>query len=136
MVLVDTSAWIDYFTGVAARHTDAVHEALTTDRVVIGDIIIAELLQGFRSDSDYRQASALIERLEYRDLVGRSIALKAADNYRTLRAGGITVRKTIDLLIATYCIENDLPLIHNDRDFDLLEEGLGLGVVRAPDDSE
>ena len=131
MILVDTSAWIDYFNGIAAPHTDAVDDALGSDRVVIGDLIIAELLQGFRSDSDHQQARALIERLEYRDLVGRDVALKAAENYRTLRAGGITVRKTIDLLIATYCIENALPLIHNDRDFDVLEAQLGLTVMRG-----
>jgi predicted nucleic acid-binding protein len=131
VILVDTSAWIDYFNGIAAPHTDAVDDALGSDRVVIGDLIIAELLQGFRSDSDHRQASKVIERLEYRDLVGRDVALKAAENYRTLRAGGITVRKTVDLLIATYCIENALPLIHNDRDFDVLEAQLGLTVMRG-----
>ncbi len=132
MVLVDTSAWIDYFNGVAAPHTDAVDQALESDRVVIGDLIIAELLQGFRSDADYLEASALIERLEYRDLVGKDIAVKASDNYRMLRRGGVTVRKTIDLIIATFCVDNGLPLIHNDRDFDVLEQQLGLEVIRGP----
>lgn len=128
MIIADTSAWIDYFRGISAPHTDALDLELTRNRIGTGDLIIAELLQGFRNDRDYQEAKALMETLEYFDLVGREIALAASQNFRTLRKEGITARKTINVLIATFCIVNDFELIHNDRDFDAIEERLGLRV--------
>ncbi len=128
MIVVDTSAWIDYFRGVIAPHTDALDVELQTNRIIIGDLIIAELLQGFKSQKEYTLARNLIETLEYRDFVGKEIALKAAGNFRSLRSRGITIRKTRDVIIATFCIENEFQLIHNDRDFDAMERHLGLKV--------
>jgi predicted nucleic acid-binding protein len=131
VILADTSAWIDYVKGVAAPHTDVLDLELSRNRILTGDLIIAEFLQGFRTERDYLQAKQIMDSLEYRDLVGKHIAESAAQNYRILRKSGITVRKTIDVLIATYCIENDIELIHNDRDFDGIEEKLGLRVRRG-----
>ena len=130
MIVVDTSAWIDYFNGINAPHTNRLDKDLTIERIIIGDLIIAELLQGFKTDKDYSIARSLIESLEYRDFLGKETAIKAADNYRYLRKRGITVRKTIDTIIATFCIENRYQLIHNDKDFDPFEEYLGLEVRR------
>ncbi len=86
------------------------------------------MLQGFKNDKDYEIAKKLIESLEFRDFVGKEIAIQAADNYRYLRKKGVTVRKTIDVLIATFCIENEYELIHNDKDFEPFEEYLGLKI--------
>lgn len=130
MIVADTSAWIDYFNGVLAEHTDQLDSDLKTHRIIIGDLIIAELLQGFKTNKEYNTAKKIIENLEYRDFVGKEIAIKTANNYRYLRKKGITVRKTIDVIIATFCIENGYQLIHNDKDFDPLEEHLGLRVRR------
>jgi predicted nucleic acid-binding protein len=130
MIVVDTSAWIDYFRGIVAPHTDTLDVVLETNRIIIGDLIIAELLQGFKTNKEYIQVKNLIETLEYRDLVGKDIALKTADNFRSLRSKGIIIRKTIDVIIATFCMENGFELIHNDRDFDPIEKHLGLKVRR------
>lgn len=130
MIVADTSAWIDYVLGVDAPHTDVLDYELLHNRIVTGDIIIAEFLQGFRDDKDYMYAKRIMGSLEYHDFVGRSIALQASQNFRLLRKKGITVRKTIDIIIATFCIENNFPLIHNDRDFDPMEKHLGLVVRR------
>lgn len=131
MIVADTSVWIDYFRGVAAPHTDLLDRALSESRIIIGDLILAEILQGFSSERDFQIARQLMDGLEYRDFVGRDMAMAAAQNYRALRRQGITVRKTIDVLIATFCIENGFGLIHNDRDFDPMEQLLGLRVLRA-----
>ena len=130
MIVVDTSAWIDYFNGKKASHTDRLDKDLGIERVIIGDLIIAELLQGFKNDKDYEIAKKLLESLEYRDFVGKEIAIQAANNYRYLRKRGVTVRKTIDVIIATFCIENGYELIHNDKDFEPFEDYLGLKVRR------
>jgi predicted nucleic acid-binding protein len=129
VIVADTSVWIDYFRGVAAPHTDLLDRALSESRIIIGDLIMTELLQGFREEKEFLIAKQIIECLEYRDFVGRDVAMAAAQNYRTLRRQGITVRKTIDVLIATFCIENGLELIHNDSDFDAMEHVLGLRVL-------
>jgi predicted nucleic acid-binding protein len=131
MIVADTSAWIDYFNGVDAPHTRILDIELLNNRVVIGDLIIAEFLQGFRDEKQYKLAKQLLDSLEYYDFVGRDIAYKAADNFRILRKNGITVRKTIDMLIGTFCIENAFELIHNDKDFDPLTKYLGLRVKKG-----
>jgi len=131
VILADTSAWIDYVRGIAAPHTDLLDLELARNRVLTGDLIITEFLQGFREDREYLEAKQIMDSLEYRDLVGREIAIAASQNYRILRKSGITIRKTIDVILATFCIENDIELIHNDRDFDPMEKALGLRVKRA-----
>ena len=128
MIVADTSVWIDYLRGIDAPHTNALDDELQNNRIITGDLIIVEFLQGFRNEKDYSEAKNIMDALEYRDFVGRDIALKATQNFRILRTSGITVRKTIDVIIATFCIENNFPLIHNDRDFDPMEQYLGLKI--------
>ena len=130
MIVADTSVWIDYVRGLDASHTNILDHELLYNRVITGDIIIVEFLQGFREDKDFLEAKKIMDSLEYRDFLGNEIALRAAENFRILRKKGITARKTIDVIIATFCIENGLELIHNDRDFDPMEEHLGLVVKR------
>jgi hypothetical protein len=131
MVLVDTSVWIDYFNGQDNASTGKLDALLSSTIVIVGDIILAEVLQGFRSDADYRSAKRLLLDLEVRTIGGVELALKAADNFRALRKRGITVRKTVDCLIATHCIEHRIPLLHNDRDFDPFARHLGLRSALA-----
>jgi predicted nucleic acid-binding protein len=131
VILVDTSVWIDYFNGRATPETDLLERMLGSERLLFGDLILAEVLQGFRSESDFRQALRLLGALEFCPIGGREIAILAAKHYRTLRARGVTVRKTIDVLIATFCIKRSHLLLHSDRDFDGFERHLGLGVLRT-----
>ncbi|MEE4312247.1 MAG: PIN domain nuclease [candidate division KSB1 bacterium] len=130
MIVADTSAWIDYVKGIDSAHTDLLDFDLVHNRIITGDLIITEFLQGFHSERDYRAAKKIMESLEYHDFVGKEIALQSAKNFRILRRSGITVRKTIDVIIATFCIENGFQLLHNDRDFDSMEALLGLIVRR------
>jgi predicted nucleic acid-binding protein len=130
VIVVDASVWIDYFNGTPTPEADALDAILDTDRVIVGDLTIAEVLSGFSSDREFRLARDLLDHCEYRSMVGREIALEAAGHYRALRRRGVTVRKTIDVLIATFCIVNSLPLLHRDRDFEPMETHLGLIVWR------
>jgi predicted nucleic acid-binding protein len=126
MILVDSSVWVDYFNGATSREADFLDTVLGTEPIAIGDFILTEVLQGFRSNSDYEIAKALLLNLTCFDLLGTNIAIKTADNYRTLRRRGITVRKTVDCIIATFCIERNFPLLYADRDFDPFVRSLGL----------
>ncbi|MCL2845426.1 MAG: PIN domain nuclease [Chitinivibrionia bacterium] len=128
MIFADTSVWIDYFNGKITPHTDALDNELFYNNVLIGDLVITEVLQGFKNDSDFETANFVLSNLEYCDMAGKEIAIKAAENFRNLRKMGITVRKTIDVIIGTFCIENGITLLHNDRDFDPMENCLGLSV--------
>ncbi|NLK45866.1 MAG: PIN domain nuclease [Treponema sp.] len=130
MIVVDTSVWIDYVNGVVSSQTDLLDKDLGKSRIVTGDLIITEFLQGFRDDRHYFEAKRMMESLEYYDFVGKDIAIKASENFRILRKKGITIRKTIDVLIATFCIEHEFALLHNDRDFDPMEKILGLKIKR------
>lgn len=132
MVLVDSSVWIDYFNGKPSTECDTLDALLTQDIVLIGDLILTEVLQGFRTDAGYRKARSLLDPLKLVHLGGREVALAAAEHYRLLRGKGITVRKTIDMIIASYCILHGLDLLHSDHDFNPIEEHLGLSVYRAP----
>jgi len=132
MVLVDTSVWIDYFNGRENATTQTLDALLSTTPVVVGDLILMEVLQGFRDSRDYHVVRKLLMEFELRVLCSIPMALKAADYFRTLRGRGVTVRKTVDCLIATYCIEEHLPLLHNDRDFDPFVLHLKLEVVASP----
>ena len=126
MIFVDSSVWINYFNGVDTPESERLDELLGTTRIAIGDLVLLEVLQGFRQRKDYETAKELLLSLEVFDLLGRDMALKAARNYRMLRSKGITIRKSADVIIATFCIENDLSLLQNDRDFDPFIEHLGL----------
>jgi len=126
MILVDSSVWIDYFRGTQTAQTDKLDALLGVEPVATGDLVLAEVLQGFRSDRDFNQGRKLLSALPTFELFGKDIAIQAAKNFRTLRAQGVTIRKTIDSLIATSCIENDLTLLYSDKDFDPFVEHLGL----------
>lgn len=126
MILVDSSVWVDYFNGRITDETDCLDTLLGTEPVAIGDLILAEVLQGFRSDADYAAAKELMTSLTVYELLGAALALKTADNYRVLRKRGVTVRKTADTIIATFCIERGIPLLYSDRDFDPFVKHLGL----------
>ena len=126
MVLVDSSVWIDYFNGAVSAETDLLDALLGQELLLVGDIMLAEVLQGFRSDRDYRTARELLLSLDVVPLVGESIALASAENYRRLRRKGVTVRKTTDCLIATWCIEHGVPLLWSDRGFEVFQGALGL----------
>ena len=129
MTVVDTSVWIDYFNGVPTRETALLDGLLGVEPIVIGDLVLAEVLQGFGAERDLRVAQAALDRLLFQPMVGRDVALAAARNYRALRARGVTVRKTIDMLIATFCMENGHRLLHADRDFVPIAEHLGLETL-------
>lgn len=118
MIFVDSSVWVDYFNGTQSVETDCLDRLLGQEPVVLGDIVLIEVLQGFRRDRDYKIARDLLTTLTVFTLGGQEIALQSADNFRLLRKKGITVRKTIDVLIATFCISRNLPLLHADKDFD------------------
>lgn len=129
MILVDTSVWIDYFNGVENRQTEILDRILSEQSVLIGDIILTEILQGFDSDKDYRLAKQALDPLDCVHLGGKSLAIEAASNFRHLRSKGITIRKTVDMLIASWCIEHDVELLHNDKDFDRIARELPLRVI-------
>lgn len=126
MLLVDSSVWVDYFNGRITEETDRLDSLLGTEPVAIGDLILAEVLQGFRADADHATAKRLMTSLTIYDLLGATLALKTADNYRALRKRGVTVRKTTDAIIATFCIESGIPLLYSDRDFEPFVKYLGL----------
>ena len=126
MILVDSGVWIDYFRGTATRQAEKLDLLLGTEPIAMGDLILTEVLQGFANDRDFNQARRLLASLVTVNLVGRTVAIKAAENFRALRSLGISVRKTIDTLIATHCIENRLYLLYSDNNFDPFVEHLGL----------
>lgn len=130
MILVDSSVWIDYFNGVANTKTNRLDALLGQENILMGDIIMAEVLQGFVSDIEFKRAQNLLALLPFREMLGREVALQTARNYRALRKQGVTVRKTVDVMIGTFCILNNIPLLHKDRDFDPMEKWLGLMAVK------
>jgi predicted nucleic acid-binding protein len=129
MLVVDSTVWIDYFNGVENSQTDYLHQIADKTPILIGDLILAEVLQGFREDSDFEKARRALGKCIQVEMVNPKLALQSARNYRLLRRKGVTVRKTIDSLIATYCIENEHDLLHNDSDFDGYEKHLELKVI-------
>lgn len=126
MILVDSSVWIDYFRGIATPHTERLDALLGSEPVAVGDLILTEVLQGFTTERDFNQARKLLTSLEIVEIGGLDAAIQAARNFRTLRMLGVTVRKTIDTLIATRCIENGYALLYSDRDFEPFVTHLGL----------
>ncbi len=131
MILVNSSVWIDYFRGAATPHTEKLDSLLGEELIATSDLILTEVLQGFASNRDFNRARKLMTSLVVVDLAGRDIAIRAAKNFRALRALGVTARKTIDTIIATHCIESGLPLLYSDRDFDPFVERLGLRSAMA-----
>ena len=126
MILVDSSVWISYFNGISTWQTDLLDSCLSDIPVVMGDLILAEVLQGFKSDKDYEAAKDLLGALPFRQIGGYNVAIQSAQNYRVLRKSGVTVRKTIDVIVGTFCIMEGLPLLHDDRDFDPMVSHLSL----------
>ena len=133
MIVVDSSVWVDYFNGVSTPASDRLDQLLEIEPLAVGDLILTEVLQGFRLDRNYHTAKKLLASLTVVDMVGQEIAVKAADNFRSLRKRGITVRKTVDMIIATSCIEKRLNLLYSERDFEPCREHLGL--LSALDDA-
>lgn len=131
MIVVDTSVWIDHFNDIATARVGRLRRIIGGDEdlIVVGDLVLAELLQGLASETEARRLRAELRRFVIRPMVGEDIAIQAAANYRALRSRGITVRKTIDILIGTFCIENGMRLLHADRDFEHMERHLGLVAV-------
>lgn len=126
MIIVDSSVWIDYFSGVDTAQTEKLENILGAKPVAIGDLILTEVLQGFRHDKDYKAARELFEDVTIFEMLGTQMAIKSADNFRALRKKGITVRKTVDVIIASFCIEQKLPLLFSDKDFSPFVKHLGL----------
>lgn len=129
MILVDSSVWIDFFNGRESRETDLLTRLLRRRVLLTGDLILAEVLQGFRQDRDMEAARHALLSLPYADMVGKEVALTSAQNYRLLRRWGVTARKTVDVIIATFCIRYGHILLHGDRDFEPMREHLGLRTL-------
>ncbi|MEA5450137.1 PIN domain nuclease [Leptolyngbya sp. CCNP1308] len=132
MTLADSIVWIDYFNGQNTPQVELLDQLLSTQPLAIGDIILTEILQGFRQDADYVMARQLLTSLTIFQLIDTDLAINSADNFRTLRKRGITVRKTIDVIIATFCIEAKHALLFSDRDFIPFVQHLGLDAVLMP----
>ncbi len=124
--MVDTSVWIDCLNGIQNRHTDTLDSGIVEGIVAIGDLIFLEILQGIRNDRDYSKTKQTLLTLDQYEMFGKGMAEKCANNYRALRKMGITIRKTADVIIATFCIEKKVPLLFLDRDFIPFVDHLGL----------
>ena len=133
MILVDSSVWIDYFRGVESPQTQRLDTLFETNDIIVGDLILTEVLQGFAVESEFKEAIELFRTVDLVRLGGYKIAVQSALNFQKLRVKGFTIRKTINTLIATTCIINDHELLHNDRDFLPFEEHLGLKCVKLSD---
>jgi predicted nucleic acid-binding protein len=131
VIVVDSGVWIDFLNGRNAPHVRQLRALLGKDDVIVGDLMLCEVLQVFGSEHAAREVEALMRRFEIVAMAGAAIAIAAASNFRSLRRRGITVRKTIDLLIGTWCIEHRQPLLHNDTDFRPMVRHLGLLEVPA-----
>jgi predicted nucleic acid-binding protein len=129
LILVDSSVWIDYFNGIVTTETDQLDELLRAEPLAIGDLILTEVLQGFDDERDFERARKLLAVMTIVDLGGPEVAIQAARNFRALRRRGVTIRKTIDCVIATRCIHSGYDLLHSDRDFDPFIKYLGLRSV-------
>ena len=129
MVIVDTTVWIDYVRGVDNPETDWLHAALDRQRLGVADLTVCEVLQGVRDEAVARDVERQLLKLHVFETGGVDLARDAARNYRLLRGRGHTIRKTIDCLIATFCLREQHSLLHRDRDFDPFERFLALSVV-------
>jgi predicted nucleic acid-binding protein len=130
VIVVDSSVWIDFLNGRKAAHVERLQAALGVEAIIVGDLMLCEVLQGLGSEREAREVESLLRRFEIVPMAGEAIAVSAASNFRSLRKRGITIRKTIDLLIGTWCIENRRPLLHKDSDFKPMAQYLGLMEVQ------
>jgi predicted nucleic acid-binding protein len=128
MIIVDGSVWIDYLVGLGNRHTDWLDAAIGKQKIGLTNLNLCEVLQGVRSEARFRQLQRDLLEFPIFETSGAQLAINSAKNYRILRNKGLTVRKTIDCIIATFCLESGYQLLHNDRDFDAFEAHLGLRV--------
>jgi predicted nucleic acid-binding protein len=129
MILVDSSVWIDHLRNVFTRPVRRLRQLVEQERILVGDLILCEVLQGVRSETQAREVEAALRRFELVTLADPDLAVKAAENYRFLRRRGITIRTTVDLIIGTFCMERGHALLHSDRDFEPMERFLGLRTV-------
>jgi predicted nucleic acid-binding protein len=130
MIFLDSTVLVDYFNGDDTWQVEVLDTILGKELVVIGDYVLTEVLQGFRIDKEFQEAKTTLLLFPCYDIGGKAIAIRSAENYRYLRKKGITVRKTIDVMIATFCIENGFILLHNDKDFNPFEKHLNLKVYK------
>jgi predicted nucleic acid-binding protein len=129
MILVDSSVWIDHLGNVFTRPVRRLRQLVEQERILVGDLILCEVLQGVRSETQAREVEAALRRFELVTLADPDLAVKTAENYRFLRRRGITIRTTVDLIIGTFCMERGHALLHSDRDFEPMERFLGLRTV-------
>jgi len=129
MIVVDTSVWIDHLNDRDTQQVTTLRDLLPREPILVGDLILCEILQGLRNEREARQVESALRGFDLAPMCGIDLACRAAGNFRLLRSRGITIRKTIDLIIGTFCIENDHALLHDDRDFDPMEHHLGLRVI-------
>jgi predicted nucleic acid-binding protein len=129
MIVVDTSVWVDYFNGIASAQAERLDRLLSMEPIIVGDLVLTEILQGFSNDHAAVVVLGKLRAFPFASMVGWTIAVKSAENYRLLRSKGITVRKTVDLWIGTFCIEHGCKLLHNDRDFQPMVDHLGLALA-------
>ncbi len=130
MILVDSSVWIGYFNGTITPQTDWLDSALGKEIIIVGDLVLTEVLQGFKNDRDFHTAKELFSHFQFMEMLGRDLAVKSAENYRILRKKGVTVRKTIDVMLGTFCIFNNLSLLHDDQDFIPLVRHMKLKTIQ------
>jgi len=129
MILVDSSVWISHFNQALTPPVEYLRELIPVEPILLGDLMLCEILQGFRSEAAARLAERSLRRFEIVSLCNPELAVSAAGNYRLLRRRGITIRKTIDVIIGTFCIEHGHALLHSDRDFEPMERWLGLRTI-------
>ena len=129
MILVDSSVWISYFNGVDIWQVRLLDSLLSEVPIIMGDLFLTEVLQGFRSDKDFKAAKKSLDFLPFREIGGYEVVLRSALNFRFLQKKGVRVRKTIDLMIGTFCIHENLILLHDDKDFEPMERYLALKVL-------
>ena len=130
MILVDSSVFIDYFNGINNWQTDELNILLGNELIITGDYILAEVLQGFRNNKDFKIAKEIMQSFPCFNICNEELAIKSAENFRYLRTKGITIRKTVDLIIGTFCIENEIELLQNDRDFEPMGQYLNLKIIK------
>jgi predicted nucleic acid-binding protein len=129
VIIVDTTVWVDYFRGASTPHADWLNVNLSRERLGLTDMILCEVLQGIPDERSFRSVRRELLTCEVFEMGGVELAVATAENYRALRSAGRTVRRTIDCLIATFCLLEGHQLLHNDRDYDPFEETLGLSVL-------
>ena len=129
MILVDSSVWIFYLNAKSTQETEFLESILGKSPIVMPDLVYSEILQGYREDFVFQETKKILDEFPFAILGSKELALSSAENYRFLRKKGVTIRKTIDCYIASYCISKNIPLLHSDRDFDPFVEHLGLKSI-------